>query len=72
MFHPQIVDLSFFNQYMHWQYLHHTPASFKVLATIDCDTDKVRNYIAGEDILILLSSPQIQALPLPQVQPPHR
>jgi hypothetical protein len=34
MFHPQIVDWSFLNQWVHWQYLHHIPASFKVVATI--------------------------------------
>jgi hypothetical protein len=58
MFRPQIVDLSFLNQWVHWQYHHHIPASFKVLATIYCDIDKASNYIAGEDILILLPSPQ--------------
>ena len=48
------------------------PTSLKVSATLYCNSDKASNYIAGEDILILLPSPPIQSLPLPQVQPPKR
>jgi hypothetical protein len=66
MFHPQIDDSSTGNIVI-------TPLhSFTLLPTTYGDTDKESNHIPEKDILIFLPLPQILALPVTQVQAPHR